>query len=69
MIYVLTYSKLLPADPSGEINGLFEYAFSNLATAEKYFKSMKLTKEYFRKEMWAIDNSGQRKLIKEERFK
>ena len=60
MIYILTYTM-------GEISGLFENAFTDRTKAEKAFKDLKLTKEYWRKELWCLSD-GKRTLVKEERL-
>ena len=66
MIYVCTYSKTSPGEPSGIVNDLLENAAETLVNAEKQFRGMILTREYFRKELWGFDANGRRKLIKEE---
>ena len=68
MIYILVYAKLMPGTPSGCISDLFEDAFLDMKTAEKAFKNLILTNEYFRKELWVKENNGRRKCLKEERF-
>lgn len=68
MVYVLTYSKVMPGTPTGYVSDLLEDWFDNPRDAEKKFNNMPLSSEYFRKEMWAKDSSGVRKLLKEKRF-
>ena len=68
MIYVLLYSKVVSNEPGKLISGLFENAFSNMSDAEKYFKSMPLTAEYARKELWCVKSNGERKCLKEEHY-
>ena len=68
MIYVLTYTMICPGTALGQISGLFENAFTDVVRAEKAFKDMKLTREYFRKELWVIEPGGKRKLLKEDKF-
>ena len=69
MIYVLTYSKIMPGEITGSISDLFENAFTDIIRAEKAFKDLVLTPEYFRKELWVIEPGGKRKMLKEERYK
>ena len=69
MIYVLTYCKIMPGTPMGYISDLLENASIDLNKAERMFNSMPMDKEYFRKEIWAINEiDGRRKLMKEQRF-
>ena len=68
MIYVLTYSKLMPGTPEGFISDLFEDAFTDSVQAEKAFKNLVLTPEYFRKELWVREPGGRRRLLKEEKY-
>ncbi len=68
MLYVLTYSKIMPGTPEGYVSDLLEDWFDNSRDAEKRFNNMPLSPEYFRKEIWVKDASGARKLLKEERF-
>lgn len=68
MIYVCTYSKIAPGEPTGVINDLLENAAETVAAAEKQFNGMILTREYFRKELWEFDLHGRRRLVKEERY-
>ena len=68
MIYILTYSMLMPGTPSGYVSDLFEDAYTDLVQAERAFKNLTLTREYFRKELWVKSPGGGRKLMKEERF-
>ena len=68
MIYVLTYSKIVPGTPEGHVSDLLEDWFDNARDAEKKFNNMPLSPEYFRKEMWVKNSNGVRKLLKEERF-
>ena len=68
MIYILTYSMLMPGTPTGYISDLFEDAFTDVVKAERAFKTLQLNKEYFRKELWDKEPGGRRKLLKEERY-
>lgn len=68
MIYIITYSMIMPGTPSGYVSDLFENAFTDASKAERTFNSLLLTKEYFRKELWIIESNGSRKLLKEKRF-
>lgn len=68
MIYILTYSMLMPGTPTGYISDLFEDAFTDVIKAERAFKTLQLNKEYFRKELWVKEPGGRRKLLKEERY-
>ena len=68
MIYILTYSMVMPGTPQGYVSDLFEDAFTDMMRAEKAFRNLVLTKEYFRKELWIREPGGGRKLLKEERF-
>lgn len=68
MIYILTYSMLMPGTPTGYISDLFEDAFTDVIKAERAFKTLQLSKEYFRKELWVKEPGGRRKLLKEERY-
>ena len=68
MIYILTYSMLMPGTPTGYISDLFEDAFTDVVKAERAFKTLQLNKEYFRKELWVKEPGGRRKLLKEERY-
>ena len=68
MIYILTYSKLMPGTPEGCISDLFEDAFTDSVRAEKAFNNLVLTKEFFRKELWVKEPGGRRRLLKEEKY-
>lgn len=68
MVYVLTYSKIVPGSQTGYMGDLLEDWFDNARDADKKFNNMPLSPEYFRKEMWVKDSAGSRKLLKEERF-
>jgi len=68
MIYILTYSMLMPGTSTGYISDLFEDAFTDIVKAEKAFKALNLSREYFRKELWVKEPGGRRKLLKEERY-
>lgn len=68
MIYVITYSKIAPGEPDGNISDLFENAFTDRVRAHKAFDDLELTSEYFRKELWVIEPGGKRKLLKEKKF-
>ena len=61
MIYILTYSMLMPGTSTGYVSDLF-------VKAERSFKTLELSKEYFRKELWVKEPGGRRKLLKEERY-
>ena len=69
MIYVMCYAMQSPGSPGGIISGLFENAFENGDVAQKYFKSMPLSREYPRKELWTIEPNGRRVMLKEERYR
>ena len=69
MIYVLTYAMLMPGTELGYISDLYEDAFLEAGKAERAFQNLKLTQEYFRKELWVKDSTGKRRLLKEERYK
>ena len=69
MIYILTYSMLMPGTPTGYVSDLFEDAYTDRDKAEKAFGNLVLTPEYFRKELWIKESNGKRSLLKEERFK
>lgn len=68
MIYILTYSMLMPGTSTGYVSDLFEDAFTDVVKAEKAFKTLELSKEYFRKELWVKEPGGRRKMLKEERY-
>lgn len=68
MIYVITYSKIAPGEPDGTISDLFENAYTDRYRAHKAFDDLELTPEYFRKELWVIEQGGKRQLLKEKRF-
>ena len=68
MVYVLTYSMLMPGIPTGYVSDLFENAYTEMSKAEKAYNNMMLSREYFRKELWLIESNGLRKLLKEKRF-
>lgn len=68
MIYILTYSMLMPGTPTGYIADLFEDAFTDVVKAERSFKALALSNEYFRKELWVKEPGGRRRLLKEERY-
>lgn len=68
MIYILTYSMLMPGTPTGYVSDLFENAFTDSVRAEKAFNNLTLTREYFSKELWVIEPGGKRKLIKEKKY-
>lgn len=68
MIYILTYSMLMPGTSTGYVSDLFEDAFTDIVKAEKAFKALNLSREYFRKELWVKEPGGRRKLLKEERY-
>lgn len=69
MIYILTYSMLMPGTSTGYVSDLFEDAFTDIVKAEKAYKELALSREYFRKELWVKEPGGRRKLLKEERYK
>lgn len=68
MIYILTYSKLMPGTTEGAISDLFEDAFTDSVQAERAFKNLVLTPEFFRKELWVKEPGGRRRLLKEEKY-
>ena len=71
MIYVMCYSMRGPETSSGLssiVSGLFENAFNNGDEAMKYYKSMPLSDEYPRKQLWAIEADGRRVMLKEDRI-
>ena len=68
MIYVITYSKVSPGEPTGSISDLFENAFTDKVRAYKTFDDLELTAEFFRKELWVLEPGGKRKLLKEKKF-
>lgn len=68
MIYILTYSMIMPGTPTGQVSDLFEDAYTELKKAEKAFDNLVLTRQYFRKELWIKESNGSRKLLKEKRF-
>lgn len=68
MIYILTYSMLMPGTSTGYVSDLFEDAFTDIVKAEKAFKTLELSIEYFRKELWVKEPGGRRRLLKEERY-
>lgn len=68
MIYIITYSMIMPGTPQGYVSDLFENAFTDSVQASRSFESLQLTKEFFRKELWVKEPGGGRKLLKEERF-
>jgi len=68
MIYILTYSMLMPGTSTGYVSDLFEDAFTDIVKAEKAYKELALSREYFRKELWVKEPGGRRKLLKEERY-
>lgn len=68
MIYIITYSMIMPGTPQGFVSDLFEDAFTDSRRAEKAFNDLVLTQKYFRKELWIKEPGGGRKLLKEERF-
>ena len=67
-IYIITISKIMPGSPEGAVSGLWEDATTDISEAERSFKNLVLTQEYFRKELWVKDPTGKRRLLKEERF-
>lgn len=67
-IYVITYAMVMPGTPNGMLSDLFEFASTDSQTAEKFFKDLKLTQTYFRKELWLIHANGRRTLVEEERY-
>lgn len=69
MIYILTYSMIMPGTPSGYVSDLFEDAFVDLKKAEKAFDNLVINREFFRKELWIKEPNGSRKLLKETRFR
>lgn len=68
MIYVMCYSMHAPGTSSGLVSGLFENAFDNGDAAMKYYKSMPLSNEYPRKQLWTIESNGRRVMLKEDRL-
>ena len=68
MIYILTYSMLMPGTSTGYVSDLFEDAFTDVVKAEKAYKELALSREYFRKELWVKEPGGRRRLLKEERY-
>ncbi len=66
MIYILLYSMRIHTNYGvSYVSGLFENAYNNIAEAEKAFNDMIISEQYFRKELWAKDNSEKMKLLKE----
>lgn len=66
MIYLILYAIKLP---NGKIFGGFYYAWAHsMSEADKIFMSIGLSSECFRKEIWADDGRGYRKLIKTEEY-
>lgn len=68
MIYILTLTTLAPGTPTGSISMLFEDAFTDAVQAEKAFRELALSREYFRKELWVKEPGGRRRLLKGEKF-
>lgn len=68
MIYWISYSKIMPGTPEGMISGLLEDVFTDSVKAEKTFKDLKLTPEYFRKELWVKEPGGRKRMIKYEKY-
>lgn len=68
MIYVMCYSMAQANSPDEIVSGLFENAFEDGDKAMKYYKSMPLSKKYPRKQLWAIEASGRRVMMKEDRY-
>lgn len=68
MIYILTYTMVMPGAPTGMISDLFEDAFTDRVQAERRFKNLILSREYIRKELWVREPGGRRTLLMEERY-
>ena len=68
MIYILTLTKVCPGEPTGYISDLWEDCWTDRVAAERAFKKLELTKEYYRKELWVKEPGGRRKLLMEERY-
>lgn len=67
-IYTLTLTKLCPGEPTGFVSCLWEDSWTDRTEAEKGFKKMPLSTEYFRKELWVKESTGRRMLLMEEKF-
>lgn len=68
MIYILLISKLCPGETIGYISGLWEDCWTDRTAAERGFKKMQLSNEYFRKELWVKEPDGRRQLLMEEKY-
>ena len=69
MVYILTTSIIAPGTETGSINGLWEDVFENdIRKAENAFNNLPLDRIHCRKELWAKERDGIRKLLKEERY-
>ena len=68
--YAITYTKISPGEPTGQISDLLEdWGFKSAEDAIREFNKKILTKEYIRKELWAKDTDTKvKKLLKEERY-
>lgn len=68
MIYFITYSKIVPGEPTGMMSGLLEDVYDNSKDAEQMYNLMKLNPPLIRKELWIKEPSGRKILLKEEHF-
>lgn len=68
--YAITYTKISPGEPTGQISDLLEdWGFKSAEDAIREFNKKILTKEYIRKELWVKDiDTKVKKLLKEERY-
>lgn len=68
--YVITLTKVVPGEPTGQISSLLEdWGFMTLRDAEKSFRNIMLDRVYIRKELWSKDTDTKvKKLLKEEKF-
>lgn len=68
MIYVILYSTVISRKPTRTIGGLYHGLSNSLEGAKKTFDNLVLTPECFRKEIWADDGNGYRRLVMEKRY-
>ncbi len=68
MIYIILYTMLVPGSAAGQVSGLWEDCYTDLARAEREFKEKVLTPIYIRKELWVKEPGGRRTMMKYETY-
>lgn len=66
MIYIILYSMLV--DPFGCASDVFYSASLNKREAEKLYRQLLLTEQYYEKALWEIDSKGVRTKLESETY-